>query len=289
MSPLTGVINDSWQLYKAHARHLLTIAFLVYLIAAIVSGLVQLVGGYFGLLLGVLVTLAAVFVVQATLVKAVQDVRDGREDLSVGETFSAAAPFLRSVAGASILASILVTVGLNILIIPGVILITIWCLIIPVIVLEGVGALESFRRSQQLVRDNFWNVLGTLVLVFITLYAVYAVLGLILGVLPVFASAFLSTLIAGTLVSPFIALVVTESYFRLSAVTAGGPAPAGGPYTASAGAPYGTGWPAGGQADTGFPPAAGQQDANVPPPGGEADRGWFTPRGQSDTGLPPTR
>jgi hypothetical protein len=108
--------------------------------------------------LGLLVVIIAVFLLQAALVKAVQDVRDGRVDLSVGATFSAALPLVGSVAVAAILAGIAITIGLLIVIIPGLFLITIWCLIVPVIVLEGVGALDSFGRSLQLVRNSFWNV-----------------------------------------------------------------------------------------------------------------------------------
>jgi hypothetical protein len=265
MSPLSGVLGESWQLYKSHARHLLTIAFVIYLITAIVSALLQEVGGIFGALLGSLVTIVAVFLLQAALVKAVQDVRDGSTDMSVGQTFSAATPYLGSVAGASILAGILITLGFILLIIPGLFLVTIWCLIVPVIVLEQAGALASFGRSFQLVRTNFWNVFGTLFLVFVVLFAVDLVLGLIFVFMPHLLGNFLASVIGGTLVAPFIAVVVTLMYFRLSAVAVGGPAPAAGPYGAEAPGPYGSGFPPpAGPGDTGFPPAASPSDTGSP-------------------------
>ena len=51
----------------------------------------------------------------AALIKAVQDIRDGRVDLSLGETVQAATPFILPVAGASILAAIAITFGLILL------------------------------------------------------------------------------------------------------------------------------------------------------------------------------
>ena len=55
-------------------------------------------------LLASIVVIIAAFLVQAALVKAVQDIRDGRVDLSFGATVSAATPYVGQVVGASILA-----------------------------------------------------------------------------------------------------------------------------------------------------------------------------------------
>jgi hypothetical protein len=284
MSPLSGVLSESWQLYKRYAGHLLTISFIVYLITALVSALLEEVGGLVGAFLALLITLIAVFLLQAALVKAVQDVRDGTVNLSVGQTFSAAVPYLGPVAVASIIAGILIMIGFVLIIIPGLFLVTIWCLIVPVIVLERSGALDSFGRSYNLVRHQFWNVFGTLFLVFLILFAVDIVLGAILRFLPsYFLANFLSTVIGGTLVAPFIAVVVTLMYFRLQAAVTAGPY-GGGPYGGQPGGPYG-GPPQGGYGD----PYGGQpQGGYAPPPG---DQSWtgFPPQGPgSDSGYPPS-
>ena len=165
MNPLSGVLNEAWQMYKTFARHLLAIAFVIYLAAAVIAALLGLAGGTVGAVLGSLVQIVAAFLLQATLVKAVQDVRDGRADMSIGDTVRAAVPYLGAVAGASILAGIAITIGLILIIVPGLYLITIWAVIVPVIVLEQSGAMASFGRSQRLVRGNGWHVFGTLVLV----------------------------------------------------------------------------------------------------------------------------
>jgi len=255
MNPLSGVFEEAWRIYRAHATHLLGIAFVFYIVTAVIVGLLALTGTFFGLFLGVIVELFATFLLQATLIKAVQDVRDGRADLSISETASAATPYILPVAAASILAGIAITIGLILLIVPGLILITIWAVIIPVIVLERSGALASFGRSQQLVRGNGWPVFGTLVVLFIIQIFVRIVLGIIFFALPVVVRDGLSTVIAGTLIAPAIAVAVTLIYYRLS----GQEAPAGVPGVPAD--PYGA------------PPPANPYGTPPTDPGGSSD--WF--------------
>jgi hypothetical protein len=215
-------------MYKAYAKHLLAIAFVIYLAAAVVAALLALAGGTVGAVLGSLVEIVAAFLLQATLVKAVQDVRDGRVDMSIGETVRAAIPYLGSVALASILAGIAIVIGLILVIVPGLYLITIWAVIVPVIVIEGVGALDSFGRSHQLVRGRGWHVFGTLVVVYVILLVVNLVLGLIFTALPHVLGTGLSSIISGTLIAPFLALVVTLVYYRLAGDSQAPPPPGAG-------------------------------------------------------------
>jgi len=202
-------------MYKAHARHLLMIAFAVYIVAAILAAVLGLAGA-FGEILGNIVTTQAVFVLIALLVKTVQDEREGRRDLSISATVNAALPYLGNVVIASLLAGIAITIGLVLLIAPGLYLITIWAVFIPVIVIEGAGALDSFGRSQQLVRGHGWQVFGTLVLVYIIQVIAGAVLSVIFSALPYFYRDGLSAVVSGTLIAPFLAIVATLIYYRLT-------------------------------------------------------------------------
>lgn len=204
-------------MYRAHARHLLTIAFVIYLVAAGIEAILGGLLGFVGALLAAVVGIIAAFLLQAALVKAVEDVRDGRADLSLGDTVRAARPYVLLVAGASILAGIAIVVGLLLLIVPGLFLITIWCLIVPVIVLEGRGLGAAFGRSQELVRGFGWQVFGTIVLVFLLLIVVNLVIAAVLVGLPDAVRGAISSIVSGTLVAPFTALVLTMGYFRLRA------------------------------------------------------------------------
>jgi len=222
MSPLSGVLTEAWALYRRFAGHFLLISFVIYVITAILVALLSL-AGVVGAILGAILSLAATYVVQASLIKAVQDVRDGRVDLDVSQTVRAALPYLLPVIGASILASIAITIGLFLLIVPGLILLTFWCLIVPFIVLAGSGVFEAFGNSWRTVRGYAWRVFGTYVLVFLILIAFTIVLGLILLVLPMWLRSFVNNVVAGTLIAPFLALVATLIYYRLIAAHAGEP------------------------------------------------------------------
>ena len=215
VNPLSGILGEAWRMYRAHALHLLTIAFAVYVVATLIQALLTSSLGVVGALLASIVGIIAAFLVQAALVKAVEDVRDGRVDLSLGDTLKAAGPAVGRVAIASILAGIAIGVGLILFIVPGLFLLTIWCLIVPVLVIEGVSIGTSFSRSRQLVRGFHWNVFATIVTVFVLAIVAAIVLSLILAPLPEAPRQILSGLISGTLFAPFSALVVTLAYFRL--------------------------------------------------------------------------
>ena len=220
MSPLTGVLSEAWDLYRRFASHFLLIAFVIYVITALLVALLSL-AGVVGAILGGILSFAATYVVQASLIKAVQDVRDGRVDLDLSETVQAAAPYILPVIGAAILAGIGITIGFFLLIVPGLILLTFWCLIIPFIVLGGSGVFASFGNSWRTVRGYAWRVFGTYVLVFLILIAFSIVLGLILSLLPVFVRSFVNNVVTGTLIAPFLALVATLIYYRLIAAHGG--------------------------------------------------------------------
>ena len=214
MNPLAGVLSEAWEMYKAHARHLLPIAFVIYLFAGLIAALFGLAGGI-GAFLGLIVSVFAAFLLQAALIKAVQAERESGTEFAVGQAVSASLPYIGPVTIASILAILGTTIGLVLLIVPGLFLLTIWALIIPVIVIERSGALESFGRSQQLVRGRGWHVFGTLVLVFVIQLLVSLALGEVFFALPYAYRDGLGTVISGTLIAPYLALVVTLIYYRL--------------------------------------------------------------------------
>jgi hypothetical protein len=217
MPPTSGVITEAWNLYKAHWRHLLSISLVVYLAVAIIGVLLVAVLTWLGAILAVLVSFIGFFWMQAALVKAVEDVRDGRPDLSLSETFGAGRVHLAAVAVAGVLAAIAITIGFVLFIIPGLVLLTFWCLIIPTIVVERKSAGESFGRSVALVRGYFWRVLAIIVLTVLIVALFEIVLTLVLSPLADWIKNFASTVVSGTLTAPFLALVLTVLYFRLSA------------------------------------------------------------------------
>jgi hypothetical protein len=229
VSPTSGVIGEAWNVYKTHWRHLLTLSFVTYLIVSVLAALLSLVLTWLGVVIGFFISLVAVFWLQAALVKAVEDVRDGRADLSLQETFEAARPHLGAVLVAGILAALGIAIGLVLLIVPGLILMTLWAVIIPVIVLEGKSAGESFGRSRELVRGYGWRVFGVIVLTILLLLGFSIVLGLILSPLADWLQGFVANIVSGTITAAFVAVVLTLLYFRLRDAKQAAAAPAAEP------------------------------------------------------------
>ena len=91
--------------------------------------------------------------------------------------------------------------------------------------------------------------MGMLILVFLILIVVQAVLSVVFRALPIAARSFLSDIVAGTLISPFIAIVVSLVYYRLTAAHAGQAPPPGYP-------PPGYDYPPAGPPPAGPPPTA---------------------------------
>lgn len=213
MSP-TAVISEAWSLYKRHWQHLLPIALVVYLLLSLLTLLLAALLGWLGLIAGAFVAIVGIFWLQGALVVAVEDVRDGRADLSLGETLSRVRPRINTLALAGILAAVGVTIGLFFFIVPGLVLLTWWLFIVPVVMLEGTGILESFGRSRDLVRGAGWNVFGLLVLTILVVLAAEVVLSLILTPLPDGIQGYLENVLSNTLFSPFVAAAWTLGYYH---------------------------------------------------------------------------
>lgn len=217
MNPLSGVFGEAWELYKAHWRHFFSIAFVVFVILALVGILLAALLGWVGLLIGAFVSLAGTFWVQGALIEAVRDVRDGRADLSVSETFSRVYPKLGTIIIAGIVLGLVIAIGFLLVIIPGLVLMTIWIAVIPAIVLENRSLGESFGRSWQLVQGRFWNVFLVIVLTLLILIGIGIVVSLILSPLTAWLASLIQQIVANTIVTPFIVAVWTLVYYRLKA------------------------------------------------------------------------
>jgi len=115
---------------------------------------------------------------------------------------------LPRVVGAAILASLGMTVGFMLFIIPGIILVVVWWVFVPAIVVEGAGIMESFTRSRALTSGRRWPILGLLVLVGIAQWLV----GLVIG--------FVGSLF-GTIGAEILNLIVTLGFTAFASVLSG--------------------------------------------------------------------
>jgi hypothetical protein len=217
VNPTSGVIGEAWETFKAHWRHLVPIALVVYVAVALISLVLVLLLTWVGAILSFIISLIALFWVQGALVRAVEDIRDGRADMSLGETYERVRPQLPAIIVGGLLAGLGIALGLVLLIVPGLILLTWWIVIIPVIVLEERSAGEAFGRSRELVRGHAWSVFGVIVLTILLVIAFNIVLGILLLPVSDWLQSFVSNIVVGTVVTPFVVVTWTTLYYRLRA------------------------------------------------------------------------
>ncbi len=225
------VLGEAWGLYKRFFWQFFLTAFVVYAVLDLLSALANaaagdsVLAGLFWGLIAAAVGIVGYFWVQGALVEVVQDVRDGRADRTIGEIYQAVSPRLPSLIVAGILAGIGIAFGLILLIVPGLFLLTIWSMLVPVIVIEGKSAGEAFGRSREIVRGHGWPVFGLIIVTFILVAVASGVITLLFAPLPDFFDAWIGSLVAHSLTVPFAAAAITTAYFKLTA-PAPTPAPA---------------------------------------------------------------
>lgn len=217
-------LSEVFRIYRDHAGVLLPVAFWLFLIVAIVNGLTE--GNISLFWLGLVVSLAVGTLYQGMVVELVRDVQDGRLDSSIGDLMRSVLPVLGPLIGAGILAGIGIAAGFFLLIVPGLILLTMWAVIAPVIVIERRGVFDAFGRSRQLVKNQGWPVFGTVVVAFLIAFVAGIVFILIANSIasgPIVRIVF--SALASTITAPIEALVASVLYFRLVAIK-GAAAPA---------------------------------------------------------------
>jgi hypothetical protein len=217
-----GVLSEAWELYKRFFGRFFLTAVIVFAVLDLITALIEQAAGdgtgskvLWGLVAAV-VGIVGYFWVQAALVETVNDVRDGRADRSIGETYSAVRPRLGSVTIAGLLAGIGIAIGFVLLIIPGLYLLTIWSMVIPVVVLEARSAGESFTRSREIVSGHGWPILGLSLLVFLLVGIVSGLIGALFSPLPDFFDSWLGSLVGHSITVPFAAAALTTAYFTLT-------------------------------------------------------------------------
>jgi hypothetical protein len=162
------------------------------------------------------------------VVVVTQDVLGRRT--SIRDVTRAVRPRLGALLVASIMAGALPYLGLVALVAPGVLLWGTWALTTPALIVEGLGPFRALRRSWRLAFPTFWRVwgiralsvlIGLLMQFMLVLPFVVAASGLASWLHadtsqslppPVLALTALGSIVAGTVVSPFLAGVLALLY-----------------------------------------------------------------------------
>jgi len=166
-----AVIRRVFEIYVDQASVLMPAAAVVFVFTGIISALLLTASAALALV-ALIITLIATTLFTGMVVELVADVQDGRRDASPGQLLRAATPVIGQLILVGVVAAIGIVIGFILIIIPGLILITVWSVAAPVVVLENPGVFAALRRSRQLVRGNGWQV-----------FAVIAVLYIMVGVI----------------------------------------------------------------------------------------------------------
>jgi hypothetical protein len=214
-----GVVRRVFEIYVDQAPVLMPAAAVVFVITEIVASLLVAANASLALL-ALLIDLVAKAVFTGMIVELVADVRDGRRDASVGQLLRAVSPVLGQLILVALVAGVSVLVGLFLVIVPGLILLTIWSVFAPVVVLERPPGLRALGRSRELVRGNGWQAFGV-VFVFVILLGVVSDAIVLAAGSAGSGVAIVARVVVGVLAAPLSALAAAVLYFDLRDLRAG--------------------------------------------------------------------
>jgi hypothetical protein len=218
-----AVIRRVWRIYVDQASVLMPAAAVVFVFTGILTDVLVVAAPALALL-ALLISLVATTLFTGMVVELVADVQDGRRDASAGQLLKAAAPVLGQLILVGVVAGVGIVIGLVLLIVPGLILLTLWSVAAPVVVLERPAGLRALRRSRELVRGNGWQVFGVIL--------VLGILVIVLGSAIEVAAASAGTaaglvvrVVVSVLSAPLSALASAVLYFELRGRSGDAPPP----------------------------------------------------------------
>jgi hypothetical protein len=158
------------------------------------------------------------------VVELVADLEAGRRGAGVGRLIRGVQPVLGQLTLVAFVVALAEGFGLVLLLVPGLILMTVWFVFAPVIVVERPPGLQSLRRSRELVRGSGWQVFGVIVVLVVGVNLVSATIA--------FADRSSATIVVlavrvaiDTIAIPISALASAVVYYDLNGATNSGPPP----------------------------------------------------------------
>ena len=208
-----AVIRSVLRIYVDQAPVLMPAAGVVFVFTGILAAVLIAASPALALV-GLIVSLAATWVFTGMVVELVADVQDGRRDSSPGELLRAVTPVLGQLILVALAAGVGIAVGFLLIIVPGLILFTVWSVAAPVVVLERPPVLRALARSRELVRGSGWQVFAVILVLDIA-----AVVGA--SALQIAADSagsgvgIVVRVVTGVLTAPLSALAAAVLYFEL--------------------------------------------------------------------------
>ncbi len=228
---ISRVIGSSFGVYARNFISFTLLALLISLINVAVGFFIgfdaaALEAGQFdvvAIVIGFLIAIVVNSLTQAAIIYGTfQDLRG--QKASVAACVSRGITTIIPVIIGSLLFSVAVSIGLMLLVIPGVILILMWWVYIPVVVVEAQGIMGGFGRSAELTRGRRWHILGILLVIVLISIVVSVVLAGTIGTILMSApsdSTFLVVSIVDyaltAIVTAYASVLVAVGYYYLRA------------------------------------------------------------------------
>ncbi len=170
MSRIHGgaVIRQTLAVYKDQAIVWLPYSILVFGVAGILAAILVSVSPSM-VYISFLVSDIAIAVFTAIAVGLVADGQRDRSHSDVGETLGRVTPVFGRVMLVALVTGVVVFLGFVVLVVPGLVLATVWSVAVPVVVRERPSGLRALGRSRELVRGNGWSVFWV---IFVTIFVV---------------------------------------------------------------------------------------------------------------------
>ena len=205
------VFADAWRIYKLLIRRSIVVAGLIFAVVSLADALAARSNTQLTRLVAIGLGLVGGLLVQGALVEVVRDLHEGREVRSIGAVYTSTRGRLGTLLGASLLYGIGVVIGLFLLLIPGLIAAARW-----LVMIERLGWREAFARSSAIVKGQTGRVLVVNLLSNVLSGIASIALATLFIFFPTFFANWIGGAIAGALVVPFGAHVLTVLYYKLT-------------------------------------------------------------------------
>jgi hypothetical protein len=169
-----------------------------------------------------LITILFSFVLQAALVRAsILDLRS--EPVEIGPILLEALSLLLPVIGVALVTGIAVMFGMILLIVPGIMLLCMWIVAVPVLVGERRGVFGSLERSAELTKGSRWWVFLLLVIYLVAGGIISGVTGRLTGLTggPSSVPTLIVSMIVSSVTGMVAAVMVASLYIELRALKEG--------------------------------------------------------------------
>ena len=173
--------------------------------------------GFFLTLLAVVFIMAIFSWIVSTIasgicVKSAADLIEGGK-ANLGVSFDVTVSRIISLLGATLIVGILIFIGIIALIVPGIILAIMFCLVIPTIMIENVGVMDSMSRSRKLVNNRWLKTFAIFLIIALGMLFITFVAGLI--AVPFGIIGWLINIAITALLEPVAYIAITVHYYSM--------------------------------------------------------------------------